>query len=61
VIVSFAGTLVLYEFLVRRFRVMRFLFGMKRLTQSSPARARVTPSLDTASRVASKTFGIEDS
>jgi len=29
VIVSFAGTLALYEMLVRRFRVCRFLFGMK--------------------------------
>jgi hypothetical protein len=61
VIVSFAGTLALYEFLVRRFRVMRFLFGMKRFPQSSHAGGEVTPSLDTASRVASKSFGIEDS
>lgn len=29
VIVSFAGTLALYEFVVRRFRLMRFLFGMR--------------------------------
>jgi peptidoglycan/LPS O-acetylase OafA/YrhL len=29
VVVSFAGTLVLYETLVRRFRVARLLFGMK--------------------------------
>ena len=29
VIVSFAGTLGLYEALVRRFRVTRLLFGMK--------------------------------
>jgi glucan biosynthesis protein C len=30
VIASFAGTLLLYETLVRRFRVPRLLFGMKR-------------------------------
>ena len=29
VVVSFAGTLALYDLLVRRFRVPRFLFGMK--------------------------------
>ncbi len=29
IIVSFAGTLALYEVLVRRFRVSRFLAGMK--------------------------------
>jgi len=40
VILSFAGTLALYEFLVRRFHVMRFLFGMKGSSQSSPVRAR---------------------
>ncbi len=34
VIVAFAGTLALYELLVRRFRVMRFLFGMKRVPLS---------------------------
>ncbi len=32
VIVSFAGTLGLYEVLVRRFRVTRVLFGMKPAT-----------------------------
>jgi peptidoglycan/LPS O-acetylase OafA/YrhL len=30
VVASFVGTLVLYEFCVRRFRVARFLLGMKR-------------------------------
>jgi len=39
VIVSFAATLALYEYLVRRFRVMRFLFGMKRTPPSAPAGA----------------------
>ena len=29
VLVSFAGTLALYEVLVRRFRFTRLLFGMK--------------------------------
>lgn len=32
--VSFAAIMLLYEFVVRRFNVMRFLFGMKLLTQS---------------------------
>jgi hypothetical protein len=41
VIVSFAGTLALYELLVRRFRVMRFLFGMKRFPPSSSATGEV--------------------
>jgi len=36
VIMSFAGTLALYDFLVRRMRVTRVLFGMKpRATRAS--------------------------
>lgn len=31
VLVSFAGTLTLYEVLVRRFRLTRALFGMKQV------------------------------
>ena len=31
VVVSFAVILLVYEFLVRRWNAMRFLFGMKRL------------------------------
>jgi hypothetical protein len=30
----------LYEFLVRRFNIMRFLFGLKQLTQQPAARSR---------------------
>jgi hypothetical protein len=35
-LVSFALIMVLYEFLVRRYNVMRFLFGMK-LKPKAPA------------------------
>jgi membrane-bound acyltransferase YfiQ involved in biofilm formation len=35
VIVSFTGTLLLYEMLVRRFRITRLLFGMKPASQQS--------------------------
>jgi hypothetical protein len=51
--VSFVLIMVLYEFLVRRFNVMRFLFGMKPLpktpavqTQEAmpPSRAGTLPS-----------------
>ncbi len=37
--VSFAIIMALYEFVVRRFNVMRFLFGMKVLKQAAPATA----------------------
>lgn len=40
VVISFAAIMVLYEFGVRRFNLMRFLFGMKMLKRASPV---VTP------------------
>ncbi|MDL1909777.1 acyltransferase [Chloroflexi bacterium CFX6] len=39
VVISFAAIMALYEFAVRRFNVMRFLFGMKLLDRASIARA----------------------
>ena len=45
VIISFAIIMVLYEFLVRRLNVMRFLFGMKpvkRISIAQPVDAQVT-------------------
>jgi glucan biosynthesis protein C len=39
VVISFATIMVLYEFLVRRFNVMRVLFGMKPLKKLSSAQA----------------------
>jgi hypothetical protein len=43
---SFAAILVLYEFLVRRWNVLRFLFGMKALPRAAaveePARSKVS-------------------
>jgi len=41
-VASFAIIRVLYEFLVRRFDVMRFLFGLKPLTKQPAARSRET-------------------
>ena len=38
--VSFAIIMVLYEFVVRRFNVMRVLFGMKPLKQAAPVATR---------------------
>jgi len=38
--VSFAIIMVLYEFLVRRYNVMRFLFGMKPRPKASAAQPR---------------------
>ena len=35
VVISFAAILVMYEFLVRRFNVMRVLFGMKPVSKIS--------------------------
>ncbi len=40
--ISFAIIMAVYEFAVRRFHVMRFLFGMKALSRASVARALVT-------------------
>jgi peptidoglycan/LPS O-acetylase OafA/YrhL len=37
--ISFAAIMVLYEFVVRRFNVMRVLFGMKPLKQAAPVTA----------------------
>jgi hypothetical protein len=48
--VSFAIIMVLYEFLVRRFSAMRFLFGMKPLPKapiSQPQEAAAASPLDT--------------
>ena len=39
VVISFAVIMVLYEFGVRRFNVMRFLFGMKPLTKTQVAQS----------------------
>ena len=38
--ISFAIIMALYEFLVRRFNVMRVLFGMKPIKQAAPAATR---------------------
>ena len=38
--VSFAIIMALYEFLVRRYNVMRFLFGMKPLKRTAPVAIR---------------------
>lgn len=40
--VSFAVIMVLYEFVVRRFNIMRFLFGMKLLSRRANAKAKET-------------------
>jgi glucan biosynthesis protein C len=37
---SFATIMLLYEFLVRRFNLLRFLFGMRLLKQAAPLMAR---------------------
>jgi glucan biosynthesis protein C len=38
--ISFAIIMLLYEFLVRRFNVLRFLFGMRPLKRAAPLMAR---------------------
>jgi glucan biosynthesis protein C len=38
--ISFAIIMALYEFVVRRFNVIRFLFGMELLKQATPLIAR---------------------
>lgn len=40
--VSFAGIILLYEFVIRRFNVLRFLFGMKPLTTTATFRPPTT-------------------
>jgi glucan biosynthesis protein C len=42
---SFTIVMLLYEFLVRRYNVMRFLFGMKLLKRAAPVLARPVPSM----------------
>ena len=49
VVVSFAIIMAFYEYLVRRWNVMRFLFGMKRLA-SRPAAGAIKPQFDGAAR-----------
>jgi glucan biosynthesis protein C len=49
VVVSFAIIMAFYEYLVRRWNVMRFLFGMKRLPPR-PAEGAIKPQLDGAVR-----------
>jgi glucan biosynthesis protein C len=49
-LVSFGIIMVLYEYLVRRFNVMRFLFGMKLITPR-PARQATEPKIEEASRI----------
>jgi glucans biosynthesis protein C len=39
-VTSFTVIMVIYEFLIRRFNVMRFLFGMKPLSKQPAARSR---------------------
>ncbi len=46
---SFVISLVLYEFLVRRFNVLRFLFGMKHLVKPLEAYAREKPTIEFSS------------
>jgi hypothetical protein len=41
-VVSFAIIMALYEFLVRRFNVLRFLFGMKVLPRAPIAQPQQT-------------------
>ena len=48
VIVSFTATLGLYETLVRRFRITRFLFGMKPHSKPSATKARANDGLSAA-------------
>ena len=43
VVISFAAIMVLYEFIVRRFNVMRVLFGMKPLSKISVTRPQLAP------------------
>ena len=40
VVISFAGIMAIYEYLVRRWNVMRFLFGMKQMPKHHVAPAR---------------------
>jgi hypothetical protein len=42
VVISFAIIMALYEFAVRRFKVIRFLFGMKPVKQAAPITAHPT-------------------
>jgi peptidoglycan/LPS O-acetylase OafA/YrhL len=42
VVISFTIIMVLYEFAVRRFKVIRFLFGMKPVKQAAPITAHPT-------------------
>ena len=44
--VSFAIIMALYEFVVRRFNVMRVLFGMKPLKQAAPVATRPSSTRD---------------
>ena len=37
---SFAAIMLIYELLVRRFNVLRFLFGLRLLPKTAPAEAR---------------------
>jgi len=49
VLISFAVIMAIYEYLVRRWNVMRFLFGMKRLPHR-PAEGAIKPQLSDAPR-----------
>lgn len=48
---SFANIMVLYEFVVRRFNVMRVLFGMKPIAHK-PVRRTIEPAVEEVTRVA---------
>jgi len=42
-IAASAGTLLIYEFLIRRLNLLRFLFGMKPISKSQPDRVQLRP------------------
>jgi hypothetical protein len=63
VAISFPVTMTLYEFAIRRFNVMRFLFGMKALPQSRviPCRDLQYRSPDLSWRTSSESLGVRKS
>lgn len=52
VVISFAVIMALYEYLIRRWSVLRFLFGMKSL-QPRPAESVIKPQFGDAARARS--------